>query len=63
MSLKFRLSVARREVRERELREAWGGLSLGNSVKRHLSKLEQDKVGPFILAQRNACNYLHIFSS
>ena len=57
----IRLSVARREARERELQEAWGGLSLGNSMKPHLSKLEQDKVGPFILAQRNACNSLHIF--
>jgi hypothetical protein len=59
----IRLSVARREARERELQEAWGGLSLGNSMKPHLSKLEQDKVGPSILAQRNAYNSLHIFSS
>lgn len=37
-------SVTRREARERELQEAWGGLSLGNSMKPHLSKLERDKV-------------------
>ncbi|WJZ83994.1 hypothetical protein VitviT2T_003627 [Vitis vinifera] len=36
-------SVARREAREKELQEAWGGLSLGNSIRPHLSKLEQDK--------------------
>ncbi|EEF34885.1 conserved hypothetical protein [Ricinus communis] len=40
----IRLSaVSRREARERELQEAWGGLSLGNSIKPHLSKLEKDK--------------------
>ncbi|KAF3435528.1 hypothetical protein FNV43_RR22617 [Rhamnella rubrinervis] len=39
----MRLSVTRREARERELQEAWGGLSLGNSMKPHLSKLERDK--------------------
>ncbi|XP_059445793.1 uncharacterized protein LOC132177473 [Corylus avellana] len=39
----IRHSMARREARERELQEAWGGLSLGNSMKPHLSKLEQDK--------------------
>lgn len=38
------LSMARREGRERELQEAWGGLSLGDSIKPHISKLEQDKV-------------------
>lgn len=37
-------TVTRREARERELQEAWGGLSLGNSMKPHLSKLERDKV-------------------
>lgn len=37
-------SMARREARERELQEAWGGLSLGNSIKPSLSKLERDKV-------------------
>lgn len=40
----MRLSVTRREAREKELQEAWGGLSLGNSMKPHLSKLERDKV-------------------
>ncbi|PON90576.1 myosin-2 heavy chain-like protein [Trema orientale] len=39
----IRSSVARREARERELNEAWGGLSLGNSMKPHLSRLERDK--------------------
>ncbi|XP_050209383.1 uncharacterized protein LOC126660094 [Mercurialis annua] len=33
----------RREAREKELQEAWGGLSLGNSIKPHVSKLEKDK--------------------
>ncbi|XP_061373894.1 uncharacterized protein LOC133316188 [Gastrolobium bilobum] len=37
------LSMVRREARERELQGAWGGLSLGNSIKPHLSKLERDK--------------------
>lgn len=37
-------SAARREARERELQEAWGGMSLGNSFKPHISKLERDKV-------------------
>ncbi|KAJ0010992.1 hypothetical protein Pint_33773 [Pistacia integerrima] len=36
-------SVSRREARERELQETWGGLSLGNSIRPHLSKLERDK--------------------
>ncbi|KAA8545790.1 hypothetical protein F0562_020759 [Nyssa sinensis] len=35
--------VARREARERELQEAWGGLGLGNSIRPHLSRLERDK--------------------
>ncbi|KAL5706881.1 hypothetical protein ACHQM5_024990 [Ranunculus cassubicifolius] len=34
---------SRQEARERELQAAWGGLSLGNSVRSHLSRLEQDK--------------------
>jgi hypothetical protein len=45
----IRPSVSRREARERELQQTWGGLSLGNSMKPHLSRLEQDKVGPFLL--------------
>ncbi|KAK7269908.1 hypothetical protein RIF29_22709 [Crotalaria pallida] len=36
-------SLTRREARERELQEQWGGLSLGNSIKPSLSKLERDK--------------------
>ncbi|KAL5561347.1 hypothetical protein UlMin_031094 [Ulmus minor] len=35
-------SVNRREAREREMQEAWGGLGLG-SMKPHISKLERDK--------------------
>ncbi|WOK91656.1 hypothetical protein Cni_G00347 [Canna indica] len=35
---------ARREARERELQEAWGGLSLGNSLKPHISRIEREKV-------------------
>ncbi|XP_022922952.1 uncharacterized protein LOC111430778 isoform X2 [Cucurbita moschata] len=36
-------SLSRREAREKDLRSAWGGLSLGDSMRPHLSKLEQDK--------------------
>ncbi|MED6119159.1 hypothetical protein PIB30_009261 [Stylosanthes scabra] len=36
-------SMSRREARERELLQAWAGLSLGNSIKPHRSKLELDK--------------------
>jgi hypothetical protein len=43
-----RLSVSRREARERELQEAWGGLSLGNSIRPHLSKLEKEKASSHI---------------
>lgn len=35
--------MIRREMRERELQEAWGGLSLGNSIRPHLSRLQRDK--------------------
>ncbi|XP_004292124.1 PREDICTED: uncharacterized protein LOC101311827 [Fragaria vesca subsp. vesca] len=38
-----RLSVTRKQARERELQEQWGGLGLGNSMKPHQSKLELDK--------------------
>ncbi|ONK75875.1 uncharacterized protein A4U43_C03F21500 [Asparagus officinalis] len=34
---------SRKEARERELQEAWGGLSLGNSIRPHLSRLERDR--------------------
>ncbi|EOX98429.1 Uncharacterized protein TCM_007196 isoform 2 [Theobroma cacao] len=40
----IRFSVSRREARERELQEAWGGLSLGNSIRPHFSRLERDKL-------------------
>ncbi|KAK6916356.1 hypothetical protein RJ641_019217 [Dillenia turbinata] len=33
----------RREARDRELQEAWGGLGLGNSIKPHLSRLERER--------------------
>ncbi|KAG6526734.1 hypothetical protein ZIOFF_016735 [Zingiber officinale] len=33
----------RREAREKELEAAWGGLSLGNSMRPHLSRIEQEK--------------------
>ncbi|KAG6530526.1 hypothetical protein ZIOFF_012765 [Zingiber officinale] len=33
----------RREAREKELEAAWGGLSLGNSMRSHLSRIEQEK--------------------
>ncbi|KAK3013899.1 hypothetical protein RJ639_009427 [Escallonia herrerae] len=36
-------SVSRRQVRERELQEAWGGLSLGNSIRPPQSRLQRDK--------------------
>ncbi|RZB43722.1 uncharacterized protein LOC114402237 [Glycine soja] len=36
-------SMTRREARERELQEAWGGQGLGNSIKPCLSKLEREK--------------------
>lgn len=52
-------SVARRRARERELQEAWGGLSLGNSMKPSVSKLEQDKVSLLLL---HSCTPLMFFS-
>lgn len=36
--------LARREARERELQEAWGGMSFGNSIRPHVSRLQRDKV-------------------
>ncbi|XP_058191156.1 uncharacterized protein LOC131308283 [Rhododendron vialii] len=36
--------VSRREARERELQEAWGGIGLGNSIHPHVSRLERDKL-------------------
>lgn len=38
-----RHSVCRRQARERELQQAWGGLSLGNSIRPHVSRLQRDK--------------------
>ncbi|KAK7390966.1 hypothetical protein VNO78_19213 [Psophocarpus tetragonolobus] len=36
-------SMTRREARERELQETWGGMNLGNTIKPRLSKLEREK--------------------
>ncbi|KAI3958970.1 hypothetical protein MKX01_023646 [Papaver californicum] len=36
-------SEARPKAMERELQDAWGGLSLGNSVRPHVSRLEREK--------------------
>ncbi|XP_057545297.1 uncharacterized protein LOC130824343 [Amaranthus tricolor] len=36
-------SKSRREARERELLETWGGMGLGNSMRPHVSRLERDK--------------------
>ncbi|KAH6773104.1 hypothetical protein C2S51_011508 [Perilla frutescens var. frutescens] len=38
-----RYSVSRRQAREKELQAAWGGLSLGNSMRPHVSRLQRDK--------------------
>lgn len=35
--------VAKREAREKELQEAWGGMSFGNSIRPHLSRLQRDQ--------------------
>ncbi|CAN4112119.1 unnamed protein product [Withania somnifera] len=40
----IRHSIYRKAKRERELQEAWGGLSLGNSLRPHMSRLQRDKV-------------------
>ncbi|KAL3382708.1 hypothetical protein AABB24_002290 [Solanum stoloniferum] len=38
-----RHSITRKAIRERELQEAWGGLSLGNSMRPRMSRLQRDK--------------------
>ncbi|XP_010556523.1 PREDICTED: uncharacterized protein LOC104825834 isoform X2 [Tarenaya hassleriana] len=35
--------LTRRQARDREMQEAWGGLDLGNSIRPRLSKLEREK--------------------
>lgn len=45
----IRHSVTRREARDKELQEAWGGLSLGNTMRPHQSKLQRDKVIQLLL--------------
>ncbi|CAI8604840.1 unnamed protein product [Vicia faba] len=42
-SVSFSTAQARRMAMERELQDAWGGLSLGNSIKPSVSKLEKEK--------------------
>ncbi|KAK6805614.1 hypothetical protein RDI58_003399 [Solanum bulbocastanum] len=38
-----RHSITRKVIRERELQEAWGGFSLGNSMRPRMSRLQRDK--------------------
>ncbi|KAK9091834.1 hypothetical protein Syun_026745 [Stephania yunnanensis] len=38
-----RSTTARQKAWEKELEETWGGLSLGNSIRPHRSRLERDK--------------------
>ncbi|KAK4401737.1 hypothetical protein Sango_0914400 [Sesamum angolense] len=38
-----RHSVSRRQARDREFQEAWGGLSLGNSIRPHAAWLEAEE--------------------
>ncbi|GMH03108.1 hypothetical protein Nepgr_004947 [Nepenthes gracilis] len=40
-------SASRREAREREIQEVWGGMSLCNSIRPHVSRLERDKEREF----------------
>nr|GMC78455.1 calponin homology domain-containing protein DDB_G0272472 [Ipomoea batatas] len=46
----IRHSVSRREAREKELQQAWGGMSLGNSMRPHLSRLQRDKASSSFLS-------------
>ncbi|KZV56976.1 hypothetical protein F511_27934 [Dorcoceras hygrometricum] len=48
-----RYSVSRRQAREKELQAAWGGLSLGNSIRPHVSRLERQKASFFLFSQHN----------
>ncbi|KAM0011931.1 hypothetical protein Hdeb2414_s0058g00759601 [Helianthus debilis subsp. tardiflorus] len=45
--------AAKREARERELQEAWGGMSFGNSIRPRVSRLQRDKAS-FL--------FIHLFS-
>ncbi|KAL8166554.1 hypothetical protein V2J09_008053 [Rumex salicifolius] len=36
-------SLTRQKAREKEMQDAWGGMSLGNCVRPHLSRLEREK--------------------
>ncbi|XP_021750967.1 uncharacterized protein LOC110716630 [Chenopodium quinoa] len=40
---RYTYSKSRREARERELLDTWGGIGLGNSMRPHQSRLERDK--------------------
>lgn len=51
-------SVSRREAREKELQAAWGGMSLGNSMRPHVSRLQRDKVN-----NKQTVQYFITFSS
>ncbi|MCO5553887.1 hypothetical protein L7F22_007413 [Adiantum nelumboides] len=43
-STRIRCNATRRKsLREKEFEEAWGGVSLGNALKRHVSKLEKEQ--------------------
>lgn len=48
--------IAKRAARERELQEAWGGMSFGNSIRPRVSKLQRDKVS-FISISTWSCIY------
>lgn len=39
----------RKSLREKQMEDEWGGLSLGNALKPHVSKLEKEQVTLFIL--------------
>lgn len=54
--------VSRREARERELQEAWGGIGLGNSIHPHVSRLEQDKASFSISLNKFSVLSNHIIS-
>lgn len=42
-------SATRRKTREKEMQQAWGGLSLGNSIRPSQSRLQREKVNVYIL--------------
>lgn len=42
-------SATRRQAREKEMQQAWGGLSLGNSIRPRQSRLQREKVSVYVL--------------